>query len=94
VQMEAEARRAGVGLWAETNPMAPSEWRRQHPFNPLRAEPDYRCGQRQRCSQMVTCDEAHYHLTHCGVRTLDPDGDGLPCEALCGGEASPGSGKR
>ncbi|MDD3883802.1 MAG: thermonuclease family protein [Gallionella sp.] len=94
VQMAAEARRAGVGLWAEPNPLAPSEWRKQHPFHPSQAEPDYRCGQRQRCSQMVTCDEAHYHLTRCGVRALDPDGDGLPCEALCGGDASLGSGKQ
>lgn len=84
-QMEAEARREGYGLWAESNPLAPSEWRRQHPFNPLQAAPDYRCGQRHRCSQMVTCDEAHYHLTRCGVRGLDPDGDGIPCESLCGG---------
>ena len=87
VQLQEAARRSGVGLWAEPAPLPPSEWRRQHPFNALQGQPDYRCGQRQHCSQMVTCDEAHYHLTRCGVRALDPDGDGLPCEALCGGGA-------
>lgn len=87
VQFAEDARRAGAGLWAAPDPLPPSEWRRQHPFNALQGQPDYRCGQRQRCSQMVTCDEAHYHLTRCGVRALDPDGDGVPCEALCGGGA-------
>ncbi len=87
VQLQEDARRAGAGLWAAPDPLPPSEWRRQHPFKPLQGQPDYRCGQRQHCSQMVTCDEAHYHLTRCGVQALDPDGDGLPCEALCGGGA-------
>ena len=87
VQLQEDARRSGAGLWAEPSPLPPSEWRRQHPFKPLQGQPDYRCGQRHRCSQVVTCDEAHYHLTRCGARALDPDGDGLPCEALCGGGA-------
>jgi micrococcal nuclease len=44
---------------------------------------DYSCGTKQRCSQMRTCDEAYYYLTVCGVKALNPGGDGVPCEKLC-----------
>lgn len=43
------------------------------------------CGKKHYCSQMVACDEAHYYLTVCGEARLDPDRDGVPCEALCVG---------
>ncbi len=29
--------------------------------------------------------QARYYLTQCGVRSLNGDGDGIPCESLCGG---------
>ena len=54
--------------------------------NPLvRAPGDYTCGGKHRCSQMRSCDEAHYYLTVCGVKGLDLKGDGIPCENLCAG---------
>lgn len=84
LRLEEEARRGKRGLWAGTKPQRPSDWRKQHPYTE-RKVPDFRCGQRKRCSQMATCDEAHYQLTRCGMRQLDPDGDGVPCESLCGG---------
>ncbi|MEO6976284.1 MAG: thermonuclease family protein [Gallionella sp.] len=43
----------------------------------------YRCGSKHHCSQMRSCDEAHYYLTTCGVKALDPNGDGVPCKELC-----------
>lgn len=46
---------------------------------------DYTCGSKHHCSQMRSCDEAHYYLTVCGVKALNPAGDGLPCEKLCAG---------
>jgi hypothetical protein len=33
---------------------------------------------------MVSCEEARFYLTTCGVSSLDRDHDGVPCEALCG----------
>lgn len=36
-----------------------------------------------RCAQMASCEEAKHYLTQCGVRTLDGDKDGIPCEKLC-----------
>lgn len=35
------------------------------------------------CKQMRSCAEARYHLEHCGIHSLDGDGDGVPCESLC-----------
>lgn len=36
------------------------------------------------CPQMRSCAEAHYKLTVCGHGKRDADGDGIPCEQLCG----------
>lgn len=90
--LQDEARRARRGLWAQHTPLAPSQWRKLHQAAPHeQLQPDYLCGSKQHCGQIATCDEAHYHLTRCGVKALDPDGDGLPCDALCAGrEVDPG----
>jgi len=34
---------------------------------------------------MRSCAEARFHLQRCGLTRLDGDGDGTPCEVLCGG---------
>lgn len=43
------------------------------------------CDGKRYCKDMDSCDEARHYLTRCGVRSLDRDGDGVPCESLCGG---------
>ncbi len=42
------------------------------------------CGGKRYCRQMRTCAEARYHFEVCGLRRLDGDHDGIPCERLCG----------
>jgi len=42
------------------------------------------CGAKRRCTEMQSCEEARFYLTKCGVRSLDRDRDGVPCETLCG----------
>jgi Excalibur calcium-binding domain len=32
---------------------------------------------------MISCEEARFYLTRCGIRSLDKDGNGVLCEALC-----------
>jgi len=87
LRLQDEAKQAKRGLWAQHNPVAPSQWRKLHRAAPRDSpQPDYLCGSKQHCGQIVTCDEAHYHLTRCGVKALDPDGDGIPCDALCAGK--------
>jgi endonuclease YncB( thermonuclease family) len=83
LRLQEEARQARRGLWAGQGPVQPSQWRKRQPALHETPQPVYECGTRQHCGQIVTCDEAHYHLTRCGIKSLDPDGDGLPCDALC-----------
>ena len=87
IALQAGAQRARRGLWAQPNPVPPWEFRKAHA--PAR-EPDAThsaCGKKRYCSQMVSCAEAKFYLTQCRVKTLDKDGDGVPCENLC----NPGS---
>ena len=41
------------------------------------------CGNKHKCSQMKSCKEAYFYLEVCGVKRLDRDGDGIPCEKIC-----------
>jgi endonuclease G, mitochondrial len=41
------------------------------------------CGSKHTCKAMANCAEAKHYLVDCGVRSLDRDGDGVPCESLC-----------
>ncbi len=48
-------------------------------------KPDYRCGQKTKCPQMKSCEEALFYLNECGVKRLDYDKDTIPCEKThCG----------
>ncbi|WP_337287213.1 thermonuclease family protein [Candidatus Methylomirabilis sp.] len=95
--VEKEAREARRGLWSDPHPVPPWEYRHGDRGKsvgvdaPLRlgreardGESARQCGAKQYCSQMTSCEEARYYLTQCGISSLDRDGDGVPCEALCG----------
>jgi endonuclease YncB( thermonuclease family) len=43
----------------------------------------FTCAGKRRCGEMTSCEEAKFYLTVCGVRSLDGDKDGVPCEKLC-----------
>jgi endonuclease YncB( thermonuclease family) len=127
---EETARKARAGLWSQSNPIPPWEFRhtknrsgtnhgnvvictmdaKQCPdgsfvsrtgpnceFAPCSAESpktsvpnsgprnsiDFSCGSKYTCGQMSTCAEAQFYLEQCGLRKLDRDGDGVPCESIC-----------
>ncbi len=91
-RLESAARRAAKGLWAL--PVAqrepPWRWREAHPrrHTPRRKAAaaiggDALCRTHSYCRQMQDCAEARRILRRCGTRSLDGDGDGVPCEALC-----------
>ena len=42
------------------------------------------CDGKRYCREMASCVEARFYLETCGVTRLDGDGDGMPCENLCG----------
>jgi endonuclease YncB( thermonuclease family) len=88
IALEAEARAVPRGLWAQSAPTPPWEWRKQHVSrqntnHPKSAPLDASCGEKRHCAQMTSCDEARHYLQVCGLKYLDGDGDGNPCEYLC-----------
>lgn len=42
------------------------------------------CHPKKYCTQIKTCAEAYYRYTACADLALDRDGDGVPCETMCG----------
>jgi endonuclease YncB( thermonuclease family) len=98
IGLQNEAQHERRGLWSRNSPQPPWQWRKQHPSVrpalPARqgsifhqATPvmlyDLECGKKRRCSQMSSCDEANFYFTRCGVKTLDGNHNGIPCESLC-----------
>ncbi len=90
IALQDEARNAGRGLWAQPAPIPPWQWRKLHlddaPTLPEHRQPSQQpgCGTKRYCSQMSSCAEARFYLAECGVRSLDQNRDGVPCESLCG----------
>ena len=99
LQLEAQARKARVGLWADANPMPPWVYRHggrenagqdppspptQLPPQPSKQQTDASCGNKRTCKEMASCAEAKYYMSHCGLSRLDRDKDGIPCESICG----------
>lgn len=99
VALQEEARQAPRGLWALSDPLPPWEWRKLHPnetgdpsratASPGVAQPPetsfgFTCGGKKYCSEMSSCEEAKHYLGQCGIKMLDGNGDGMPCEKLCG----------
>jgi len=95
IAAEDAARSERLGLWQEAAPTPPWEWRRGKRSAGKRARgaakappalaaiPKVRCGAKRYCREMASCEEAVAFLRQCAVATLDGDGDGTPCEALC-----------
>ena len=55
-------------------------------INPLSAKlpvAEVDCSAKKYCKDMSICDEARAYLIQCGMKNLDRDEDGVPCEALC-----------
>ncbi len=83
VALQAEAQQVRRGLWAGVAPTPPWAFRKTHGATYEMEAASNPCGKKRYCSQMVSCDEARFYLTQCRVKTLDKDGDGVPCESLC-----------
>ncbi|CAG9931459.1 thermonuclease family protein [Candidatus Nitrotoga arctica] len=79
------AMEAKRGLWAQADPIPPKEWRKTHATSQQQygVQNDI-CGSKRYCSQMSSCNEANFYLSHCNARSLDKNHNGVPCENLCG----------
>ena len=84
-----QARQSHRGLWAQSvQPIAPEQWRKSHPKTGADKTSsshiaNFACGKKHLCSQMQSCEEAKIYFLKCGVKSLDGNGDGVPCENLC-----------
>lgn len=91
---------SGIGLWSQSNPVAPWVFRNgvdpdvpqcaadtgtntPATSNPVNEALGISCGSKTTCSQMTSCAEATTYLNQCSIRSLDADGDGIPCESIC-----------
>lgn len=93
IALQNEAKQVPRGLWALSDPTPPWKWRKLHPSTPPAASAppviintvafDARCGKKKGCQEMSSCEEAKYYLVQCGLKELDGDNDGTPCESLC-----------
>jgi len=90
IELEDEARKYDRGLWKlpSAEREAPWVWRasRRSGKSSSAAETgpaDTVCGVKRTCKEMVSCAEARFYLSECGLTRLDGDGDGTPCESQC-----------
>ena len=87
--VEEQARKNKLGLWQAPNPIPPWEWRHKKKYgtyyhhNSTESSQQFHCGSKRYCSQMSSCAEAYFYFKHCGLKRLDRDHDGVPCEKLC-----------
>jgi hypothetical protein len=85
---------AGTACWmasrylAETYPIQSSEPSSYTPAPQAAVRPKreqrLQCSGKRTCGEMNSCAEANFYLEECGVSRLDGDGDGVPCESICG----------
>ena len=83
VALQREAQQARRGLWAGAGAVEPAQWRKQHPTSDKTHPALNPACAKKRCAEMSSCEEAKHYLALCGIKTLDADNDGVPCEKLC-----------
>jgi hypothetical protein len=94
-RLEEQAKAAKRGLWGlpETERCPPWDWRKgtcataTAPAAAPTVAPSsaasssgFTCAGKRRCGEMTSCEETKFYLTVCGVRSLDGDKDGMPCD--------------
>lgn len=87
IELEAQAKNLGLGLWDDPNPVPPWDFRHKTitPTVPVvkSTSSGFTCSGKRFCKQMISCEEARYYLEVCGVHRLDRDNDGIACESIC-----------
>ena len=98
LEAEAKAAQRGLWGLPEAQRCPPWDWRKNAcptsaatptPAAPAASAPKaaasggFTCAGKRYCREMTSCEEARFYLNTCGVRSLDGNHDGVPCEKLC-----------
>ncbi|WP_081826620.1 thermonuclease family protein [Persephonella sp. KM09-Lau-8] len=75
----AKAVKYGFGLWKKKDSNSYTERKKPEKTNNF----NLKCKNKKYCYQMKSCEEAKFYLNVCGIKRLDRDRDGIPCEKLC-----------
>jgi endonuclease YncB( thermonuclease family) len=88
--LEDGARSGRRGLWADGSAQPPWSFRHGAGVTPGQsghtdpaAPRNAGGGAKRTCKEMTSCAEARHYLSDCGIRTLDANRNGIPCESLC-----------
>lgn len=88
--LEESAKAVKLGLWADNEPVPPWEFRHGSKATKTKVKSvdgsssgNLECAGKSRCKEMSNCAEANFYLNECGVKRLDRDHDGIPCESIC-----------
>ncbi len=100
-EANAKSNKLGLWSLPESERMPPWEWRKNgkkaaffgqstptvKSVKVVKSDGDssFSCGGKNVCRDMDSCEEAYFYLEQCGLRKLDRDHDGIPCESICGG---------
>ncbi|WP_310383189.1 excalibur calcium-binding domain-containing protein [Roseateles sp.] len=76
----APSSQASASLGAAAAPKSGKEQPTSAVRPPVEPTQSFRCDGRTSCTQMSSCAEAKYFLSHCPGIKMDGDGDGIPCE--------------
>lgn len=91
-QAEAFARQKRIGLWQDSHPINPADWRaskrsnngailqNSSPSVPLVGTVN--CNIKRSCAQFNHYSEALRYFRQCGWQEMDGNGDGIPCNKL------------
>ncbi len=83
IQLESIAQKKKLGLWSDTDPIPPWDFRRGMRRDTHDRVVNGNCGTKRYCKEMNSCEEAYHYLRNCGLNRLDGDRDGVPCERIC-----------
>lgn len=93
-QAETAAKSRKIGLWRDSNPINPADWRavkrsnsaenwqRNALFAPASLSSGINCSVKKSCKQLGDYPNALRHFQQCGWRELDGNNDGIPCNQL------------
>ena len=86
---EKDAESKKLGLWAlqPDQRVPPWDWRKMNRRGSKRGSTasTSECGPKRTCKEMSSCEEAKRYLA-CGLKHLDGNSDGIPCNKLCRGK--------